>query len=160
MAFNAIINIAGLVPFAMTFSDALKGGQANAASTTVEIGVGIGGNSGGSPPAVSLWNVNGDHMGQHTPGDNDHVNEGQTATMSIGTDTSGQPEYIYIDTMYSDAICMTYVAVSGSGVSWTWMGDIGWTCGADWYPSTAKFGSGRSASVVLGSRHSVIIKSS
>lgn len=24
---------------------------------------------------------------------------------------------------------------------WTWMGDVAYTCGADWYPSTSKFGS-------------------
>nr|OQO18117.1 hypothetical protein B0A51_14387 [Rachicladosporium sp. CCFEE 5018] len=113
---NAIVNIGTLIPFAISLSDGIKAAQNEFASTYVEIGAAIGANGdpgtfGGHVPAVALWNA------------------------------QGQPEYLQLTTVDNDAICITYVSVSGNGVNWNWMGDTGYTCGGDWYPSTAKFGS-------------------
>ena len=41
-----------------------------------------------------------------------------------------------------DAICVSMITASGNGAEWTWLGDMGKTCGADWFPSNFKIGDG------------------
>lgn len=147
---NAIINVGSLIPFAISLSDSLKGAQNVDSSTSVEIGAGIGpggaqGDFGGAVPAVSIWNEEGARLGQYKPSKNEKITAGTSnskpITVTQNEGATGQPEYILLTTVNTDAICITYVTVSGNGVSWNWMGDVGYTCGGDWYPSTAKFGS-------------------
>lgn len=145
---NALINVGSLIPFAISLSDAIKGAQNTASSTTVEIGAGIGPNGdsgtfGGAVPAVAIWNEQGARLGQYLP-KGDKIAAGTTGTPIVVSQTegaTGQPEYLQLTTVNNDAICITYVSVAGNGVNWNWMGDVGYTCGGDWYPSTAKFGS-------------------
>lgn len=147
---NAIINIGSLIPFAISLSDSIRGAQNVDSSTSVEIGAGIGpngnaGSFGGAVPAISIWNEEGARLGQFMPSNGENIKAGtsnsQPITVIQNQGATGQPEYIQLTTVNDDAICITYVTVSGNGVSWNWMGDVGYTCGADWYPSTAKFGS-------------------
>lgn len=146
---NAIINVGSLIPFAISLSETLRGAQSVSSSTSIEIGAGIGANGdkgdfGGNYPAVSIWNAQGDRLGQYVPG-NDKIDAGTSNSKPIVVEqnqgATGQPEYVQLTTVRDDALCITYVTASGNGVSWNWMGDIGYTCGGDWYPSTAKFGS-------------------
>jgi len=153
MAFNAIIvNAASaiLIPWAMSLSTEIQNAQNVDATTAVEIGAGLGpngqiGDFGGAVPAISIWNAEGARLGQYMPPKGFKITSGTSnqkpITVTQNEGASGQPEYIQLTSVDTDAICITYVAVSGNGVSWTWMGDVGYTCGADWYPSTAKFGS-------------------
>lgn len=149
---NAIINSLGLlIPFAMSLSDAVLGAQKVYSSTYVEIGAGFASvdatyeSTGGAVPAISIWNEEGSRLGQYMPSKNEKIEAGTSNSVPIyvpqDQGATGQPEYILLTTVNKDAICITYVTVSGNGVSWNWMGDVGQTCGGDWYPSTAKFGS-------------------
>jgi hypothetical protein len=147
---NAIINIGTLIPFAISISDSIKNAQnADFSSVYVEIGAGTGvngtGTFGGAVPAISIWNEEGARLGQYMPSKNEKIAAGTSNHKPINVlqnqGATGQPEYIQLTTVNNDAICITYVTVSGNGVSWTWMGDIGYTCNGDWYPSVAKFGS-------------------
>jgi hypothetical protein len=53
-----------------------------------------------------------------------------------------QPEYISVVMKETDAICISYIFVSGNGAQWVWYGDLGWTCGADWYHNYFMVGGG------------------
>lgn len=145
---NAIINAGSLlVPFAVSLSSEMQQAKASMSTTTVEILVGMGtngesGDFGGAFPAISIWNAQGARLGQYMPKKNRKIKAGTSdvATVYENEGAAGQPEYLQLTTVNNDAICVTHVVASGNGVSWTWLGDIGYTCGGDWYPSTSKDG--------------------
>lgn len=146
---NAIINTGALVAFAISLSSGINGATNVDTSTSVEIGAGVkadgeGGDLGGAVPAISIWNEQGSRLGQYMPDKGYKIGAGTSNAkpISISQDqgASGQPEYVQLTMVNDDAMCITYVTVAGNGVSWTWMGDMGYTCGGDWYPSKAKFG--------------------
>ena len=152
-AMNAFVNTAGvLIPIGIAITDAMAKDKDPGPIMTVEVGVGIGeaanlGNihagsvKAGSVPAVSLFDANGYRMGQAIPGKTEKIQPGTADQIPISVGSAGgQPEYLQLTTMCKDAICINHVGVSGAGVEWVWTGDIAYTCGGDWYPSTAKFG--------------------
>ncbi|KAF2203634.1 hypothetical protein GQ43DRAFT_364459, partial [Delitschia confertaspora ATCC 74209] len=51
-----------------------------------------------------------------------------------------QPAYISLVMNEVDAICLAAVIVSGNSAQWTWTGDMGFTCGAQWYNSQVAIG--------------------
>jgi len=148
MVFNAIVNIGFLVPFFIVLGNDIAKAKDDSTSTAVEIIAGMGPNTDGGIPHVSLWNADGKRMGQAMPKKGAKLAKGASTMDSDKTaihvkdnlNSGGQPEYILLTTVDDDALCITQVTVSGHGIEWTWMGDINWQCGGDWYPSTAKSG--------------------
>ncbi len=84
--------------------------------------------------------------GEHAPG-KAKIAGGTVSTIQVnrGTgqdDPSMQPEYVMLTMDNDDAICLTHVIASGNSAQWTWFGDLGYKCGADWYASNYKVGDG------------------
>ncbi|MCJ1367919.1 hypothetical protein MMC16_007055 [Acarospora aff. strigata] len=132
------------VPLADLAKKTTKEGLVN-----IQIGVGSGGDAtGGNVPHVALWDEKGSRIGQHHPKSKERIEAGQTASFSIASyqtkpkDSTAQPEYIMLSMNDNDAICVTFIYVSDNRAQWAWYGDLGWKCGADWYPSNQKVGSG------------------
>jgi len=122
------------------------------ASTSFSIG--IGGsvtkdiNAGGSVPYLAFWDINGGRIAQYKGNANGHLDENYDWSSVINNDqttpkgAARQPEYISIVAEESDAICISYIYASGNRAQYAWYGDIGFTCGADWYPSNFTVGDG------------------
>lgn len=148
---NFIINLAGVIAsVAVPFSELAK--EYKGATTSFSIGIGgsttTDPNTGGSIPHVAFWDINGNRIGQYKGNANGHINQNTEWDMSIENSqtepqgTAMQPEYISVVMEENDAICISYIYATGNGAQWAWYGDIGYTCGADWYPSSFKVGDG------------------
>lgn len=113
-------------------------------STAVQLGIGIGPNAGGSVPHIALWDDNGNRIGQYMGNANGHLDEGTAWSISIAhtqtvpPNSEAQPAYLMLSMNESDAICIAYIYASGDSVQYSWFGDVGYSCGADWYPSSYK----------------------
>ncbi|KAH9207294.1 hypothetical protein DL95DRAFT_234348, partial [Leptodontidium sp. 2 PMI_412] len=105
-------------------------------------------NTGGSIPHLAFWDINGHRIGQYKGDEDGHINQNMEHKGSIQNyqtvpkGEARQPEYVMISTQEKDAICISYVYASGNGAQWAWYGDIGFNCGADWFLSNFKVGSG------------------
>jgi hypothetical protein len=145
---NAIINTGILVGTIWTLDAMLKGHADPDKQTTVAIVTGDAGNAGGSIPSIAVWDGDGNRIGQYKGGKNGHINEKATKTITIDNKQNGgtaaQPEYISIVMQEKDAICLSAVIASGDSAQWTWTGDMGYTCGAQWYNSQFPVGNSNS----------------
>ncbi|KAH0564729.1 hypothetical protein GP486_001876 [Trichoglossum hirsutum] len=107
--------------------------------TTVILATGDAPNAGGSVPHIAVWDGNGNRIGQFKGDANGHIDDKGTMSFTIDNDQNGgrsaQPEYISIVMQETDAICISAVVAMGDSAQWTWTGDLGFTCGAQWYPS-------------------------
>ena len=117
------------------------------AATQVQIAVGSGApNMGGSVPHVAVFDESGSRIGMYQGNENGHIDSPHVSTISIENSFAGgkekQAEYLMLSMHESDAICVSMVAVAGDGAQWTWLGDMGKRCDADWYPSNFKLGDG------------------
>jgi hypothetical protein len=145
-----LINAAGIIAsIAIPLSELA---EYKGAKTSLAIGIGgstsTDPNTGGSVPHAAFWDINGNRIGQYTGDANGHINQNTEWTMEVDntqTEPEGQavqPEYLSVVMQETDAICISYIYASGNGAQWAWYGDMGYTCGADWYPSSFKVGSG------------------
>ncbi|KAL2008388.1 hypothetical protein VTN00DRAFT_8370 [Thermoascus crustaceus] len=147
---NAIINTGILVGTFWQLGEILKGKPADPdKQTTIGLVVGHGPNAGGSVPHVAVWDRNGNRIGQYKGDENGHIDDSNTKTIVINNDQNGgkqaQPEYISVVMQETDAICLSAIIASGDSAQWTWTGDMGYTCGAQWYHSDFTIGSSNNA---------------
>ncbi|KAI1843967.1 hypothetical protein JX265_005849 [Neoarthrinium moseri] len=89
-------------------------------------------NAGGNLVMIKTYNNNGELIGS---GGGGKVKDGGYADFSAeqtGTQQSITTEFYAGD----DAICIAYIsATMDEGSKWGWVGDWGYTCGLNWFPS-------------------------
>lgn len=137
---NTIINVAGfLVLTAFSVAPLLKQAPDPDKQTSVTIVTGDAGNAGGSIPHIAIWDRDGNRIGQYKGDRNGHIDGSTSKSFTIEPYQHGgkqaQPEYISIVMQENDAICISAVIATGNGAQWTWTGDMGYTCDAQWYNS-------------------------
>ncbi|KAH0538331.1 hypothetical protein FGG08_005066 [Glutinoglossum americanum] len=142
---NAIINTGILIGTIWSLEAMLKGPPDPDKQTTIAIVTGDAPNAGGSIPHIAVWDKDGNRIGQYKGNANGHIDGSSAKTITIDNSQNGgkpaQPEYISIVMQESDAICLSAVVASGDSAQWTWTGDMGYTCGAQWYNSEFPVGS-------------------
>ncbi len=115
---------------------------------SVTIVTGDAGNAGGSIPYIAIWDKWGHRFGQYKGDHNGHIDAEYAMTFTINPDQHGgkpaQPEYVSIVMQENDAICVSAVIAMGDAAQWTWTGDVGYTCGAQWYNSQFSIGASNS----------------
>ena len=127
--------------------------EASKVYTNVKIGVGStlanesNFSTGGHKPNIALWGNDGHRIGRFRPHKKDDVPDGTQTNIKIEhhdtepREAAKQPEYILVVMNDDDAICVNYVAVTGpDNNQMAWYGDVGFSCGADWYHSQYKIG--------------------
>ena len=109
------------------------------------MGVPKGGDTGGAPPGLAAFDIEGNNLARWTPlkGTNNHNlnpgNEGQTMAMKTGK-SDKPPQYLSVSAEV-DSICLAWVNTiwtdpSGANAyKSSWYGSIGSQCGILWYPS-------------------------
>jgi hypothetical protein len=145
MAFSAIINFAGLAVGAITLADSLthKAKDPNK-QTTVIISLGDAPNSGGSIPHIAAWDANGVRIGQFKGDANGHMDDSTQESFVFDNKENGeqpaQPEYVSVVMQEGDALCISMITAIGDGSTWTWTGDMAYSCQAQWYYSSRSYG--------------------
>ena len=95
--------------------------------------------AGGNVPHIALWDIDGNPIDQYKGNVKDHIGSHGTKTLTIKPTKNGgkqaQPEYVSIVMQENDGICLSAVIAMGDSAQWTWLGDMGYTCGAQWYNS-------------------------
>jgi hypothetical protein len=148
--------IAGAAGLAITIIDIASflqslGGPADPLKQTeVTIVVGNAPNSGGSIPDIYAKGPFGFHLAHKSDESfyNDgHLNGGQAKKFTMdnapGIDLkvqTHQPQYVSVVMTQGDAICVSAIIANGNGATYTWTGDLGQKCGAEWYESDFTFG--------------------
>ena len=152
MALAILTAGADITSLAITISDLTKQSDAQK-QTSIQLGIG-GSNSadpsstlGGNVPHVALWDKDGHRIGQHSPSSHDKMKANTVTSLTISNKQSEtpdqvQPEYLMLSMNDDDAICLAYVVATGNSAQWTWFGDLGYKCGADWYNSDYIVGDG------------------
>jgi hypothetical protein len=145
MAMNAILNTAGIVAALLPLATFEKP-KDPARQTTVSLGVGLGAADQGSIPLLNLFDRYGNRVSQYGGDKNGHIggNDGATKSFTIDNSQNGnnaaEVEYVSIVMSQSDGICLSAVVLSTGASQWIWTGDVGFTCGAQWYASRYKMG--------------------
>ncbi|KAL4948796.1 hypothetical protein BDW69DRAFT_198607 [Aspergillus filifer] len=110
----------------------------------VSLLIGDAPNSGGSVPHIALWDEDGNRFGQYKGDENGHLDGESTKTFSIHPDQNNgnqkSPAYVLLVMQETDAICLSAIVTSGNSKQHMWTGDMGYTCGAQWYHSEASYG--------------------
>jgi hypothetical protein len=145
MSINTIINAATLAITAWSIADSLGHKPEDPdKQVSVSLFTGIAPNAGGSVPHLAVWDGGGSRIGQYKGDANGHIDENGSKSFTISPTQNGghqaTPEYLLVVMQETDAICLSGLAVSGNGDQWTWTGDMGYTCGAQWYPSKRTIG--------------------
>lgn len=143
---NTFINVGSLVATILPLAF-LNGKQPDPnKQTQISLGVGGGPNTGGSMPHVAVWDEHGQRVTQFHGDKNGHIGDraGDTLGFSQNNDQNGgqpaKPTYLSVVMNENDGICLAAVVASGDGAQWTWTGDMGYTCGAQWYNSKYTMG--------------------
>jgi hypothetical protein len=138
---NALINVGVLVATFLPLAY-LKTKQPDPTKQTqISLGVGSNPNAGGSMPHIAVWDEEGNRITQYKGDENGHVGDKKGTTIGFSLDNyqnggvPANPAYISIVMHENDGICLAAVAASGGNVQWAWTGDVGYTCGAQWYNS-------------------------
>jgi hypothetical protein len=144
---NAFINVGILVASILPLVSVHKENNPNT-QTHISLAVGSNTNAEGSVPHVAVWGAGGQRITQYKGDRNGHIGgdkAGPTLELPLDNYQNGgkpaQPEYVTIVMQEKDAICLGLVVASTQLVQWSWTGDIGYTCGAQWYPSQLTMGS-------------------
>lgn len=138
---NAFINVGILVSCILPLADMVKKAPNPAKQTQITLGVGGNPNSGGSIPHMAVWDENNNRVTQFTGDRNGHIGDKSGNTITFTKDNyqnhmnPANPEYVSIVMHENDGICLALVIASTQGIAWSWTGDIGYTCGAQWYAS-------------------------
>ena len=161
---SGVVGLALTVYEIQSFIAGLAGGVPANEQTSVTLVLGDAGNSGGSMPHIYAWTPNGEdlaekwddsrHKDQHLDGSSPHAfsmeNKMEPAQDLTNGDLScyirkdchtpgvqiAQPQYVTVAAEGSDAICISAVIASGNGATYTWTGDLGKQCGAQWVRDT------------------------
>ncbi|KAK4697493.1 hypothetical protein P7C71_g599, partial [Lecanoromycetidae sp. Uapishka_2] len=145
MASLIINGLAGIASLAVPLGE-LSQSKVPPQSTVVQVGIGSGSYAGGSVPHIALWDDGGNRVGQYHGDANGHLDAETVGLYTIDHDQDNnddeQAPYVMLAMNEKDAICISFIIVSGDAAEWTWLGDMGKTCGADWYNSNFEVGSG------------------
>lgn len=141
---NTLINVGGLVASLLPLAFLNQEKEDLNKITQITLGIGSNPNADGSVPHIAVFDAKGGRIGQFKGNKNGHVDRDRTVPYTINNDQNGgkpaKPEYISIVMHENDGICIAAVAAAGDGVQWAWTGDVGYTCGAQWYPSRYTMG--------------------
>ena len=152
MALAILTAGADITSLAISISDLTKTSDAQS-QTVVQLGIG-GSNPadpsndlGGNVPHIAIWDKSGTRIGQHSPSSHDHMKPNTDNSFTISNKQNPhpdqvQPEYLMLSMNDDNAICLSYVFATGNSAQWTWFGDMGYKCGADWYNSDYIVGDG------------------
>ena len=152
MALSILTAGADIASLAVTIAG-LKSKSDVQAQTSIQLGIG-GSNSsdpsndlGGNVPHIAVWDQSGNRIGQHSPSSRDKMKSNSINSYTIQNSQSNdpdqvQPEYVMLSMNDDNAICLAYVLATGNSAQWTWFGDLGYRCGADWYNSDYIVGDG------------------
>ncbi|KAH7311980.1 hypothetical protein BKA65DRAFT_467954 [Rhexocercosporidium sp. MPI-PUGE-AT-0058] len=93
----------------------------------------------GPMPNVALFNVNGGRVGFMSGEKQGNFGQGQTRPINvdpINKSNNEVPEYLSVSARSSNAICISYLAVTGPNQEyWTWNGEFGKLCNQWFYYS-------------------------
>ena len=139
--------IAGVVGVGMMIPSLIPEKSKNDQETVVRIAAGLSTNeadsTSGYQPGVGLYDVMGRLIGS-TKGKNTVIKDGDFMDIKVpfAKDVGKKPtEYISVTNGGDDALCIAYIALTQpDGTKKAWYGDVGMTCGADWYHSQLKTG--------------------
>jgi hypothetical protein len=143
---NALINVGSLVATILPLAFFNTKQPDPSKQTQVSLGIGDNPNAGGSMPHIAVWDEHGNRMTQYKGDEDGHVGDKQGTTIGFSLENKqnggnpAKPGYISIVMHENDGICLAAVAASGEGVQWAWTGDVGYTCGAQWYNSKYTIG--------------------
>ncbi|MCJ1428258.1 hypothetical protein MMC29_006167, partial [Sticta canariensis] len=145
-----LLGVASIPMMEQFYADKINAGEVY---TNVKVGTGStlanesSYNTGGHKPNIALWGNDGHRIGRYRPHKSDYVPDGTQTNIKVHhgdtepENAAKQPEYILLTMNDDDAICVNYVAVTGpDNNQMGWYGDVGFTCGADWYHSQYKIG--------------------
>ncbi|KAJ0413161.1 hypothetical protein BJY00DRAFT_320069 [Aspergillus carlsbadensis] len=142
---NAITNAAGLAITALSLDGLFQHQEDPDKQIYVSLLNGDAPSGDGSIPHIALWDEGGSRIGQYHGSANGHLGKEQTKTITINPTQNGNhqatPHYLLLSMEERDAICLSVITVAGNSVQWIWTGDMGYTCGAQWYHSGSRFGS-------------------
>ncbi|KAF4552836.1 Hypothetical protein D9617_9g026270 [Elsinoe fawcettii] len=92
----------------------------------------------GSQPRVSSWNDKGELIVKKAS------TFSEILTAPKGMDPP-QPAYVSVIMSENDGVCISAVIASGNSQTWSWSGDMGYMCGAQWSYSRFSFGGSNAA---------------
>jgi hypothetical protein len=150
-SFNPAVQIGILVSSLVSMAEVfkLKKEPNPNTQTTISLVVGDAPNAEGSVPHVSVWDRDGNRIGQYNGDENGHWGDKSSNTIVIDNIQNGgkpaQPEYLSVVMNEGDAICLSAIFASGNAANWGWTGDMGYACEAQWYPSSFPIGNSNSA---------------
>jgi hypothetical protein len=148
-AFNPAVQVGIFIGTFVGIALSLKKQPDPNKQTTLSLIIGSGTSSDGSVPHIAVWDRDGNRIGQYKGDANGHWDANSTHTIVIDNDQNGykaaQPEYLSVAMQENDMICLSAIYAQGDGVSWSWTGDMGYACDAQWYPSDFAIGSSNSA---------------
>lgn len=137
---NALFAFLALAPLGKEFFPSKQ-----AAHTVVRVSAGLAqagdgaSNTGGHTPNIALFNPNGARLGFMSGEKHGVIKGGNFKDVSVEhiDGSNNQPaEYVALTSGGSNAICIAYLMITwASGDNFQFFGDIGRTCGGQWYPS-------------------------
>ena len=136
--------LAGIVSVGMTVPGLLP--EKDEHRTVVRVAAGLSSSEGdttsGKQPSIGLYDVVGRTIGstygRGTIKDGDFNDISVPFAHGVGKKPT---EYISVTNGGDDALCIAYLALTQpDGTKKAWYGDVGKTCGADWYHSLLKTG--------------------
>ncbi|KAF2855908.1 hypothetical protein T440DRAFT_438333 [Plenodomus tracheiphilus IPT5] len=143
---NAFISVGALVSTFLPLAFLSQKQPDPNKQTQISLGIGDNAYAGGSMPHIAVWDAHGQRITQYKGNKNRHVGDGAGTTIGLSLDNNqngekpAKPEYVSIVMHERDGICLAAVVAASQGVQWVWTGDIGYTCGAQWYASKYTFG--------------------
>ncbi|KAL1604920.1 hypothetical protein SLS60_004461 [Paraconiothyrium brasiliense] len=153
MATSLILGAAGLAVTVLdiaSFLQSLGGTPDPQKQTQVTLVVGSAPNSEGSIPDIYAKGPFGfqlAHSSDKSLFRDGHLEGSQAKTFIIDNDPgidfqtqTNQPQYVSVVMTQGDAICLSAVIANGNDATYTWTGDMGAQCGAEWYESNFAFG--------------------
>lgn len=142
---STIINTGVLALAGLQLGVTLKDAPNPDKQVSVTLVTGDASDAGGNVPHIAVWDKHGSRIGQYKGDRKDNIVKEFSKSITINPDQHGgtiaQPEYISIVMQENDGICLSAVIAMGAGAQWTWTGDMGFTCGAQWYNSQVAVGS-------------------
>ena len=139
-AVNALFVFLTLAPLAKDFFP-----PKDSAHTVVRVSAGLSqagdgaSSTGGHAPNIALFDPNGARLGFMSGERQGIIKEGNFKDISVAhiDDSNNEPaEYVSLTSGGTDAICIAYLMITwASGDNFQFFGDIGRTCGGQWYPS-------------------------
>ena len=142
---NVVGAIAGVVGVGMMIPGLIP--NKDEQNPVVRIAAGLSTNredsTSGNKPGVALYDIMGRKVAS-VKGNKDKIEDGAFIDIKVPFEdgVGAQPsEYIAVNDGGDDALCIAYITLTNpDGTKKAWYGDVGKSCGADWYHSVLKTG--------------------